>query len=287
MKKNFVWLLALSILLSGCVSTSPMTGQKGTSSQGFIYPVTGNSFLNDAIARHKVDYQKDYIPLFTAPAPATIDACGLSPDFIREQFTGSEAEIKKEEKRMEKSTLRTAGIEVSVKISNDNQPFKFLSSTCPAPGIPGSVTVQHNTDIEQDFGGGKIIKSRALLVGTLSFDEKLQPTLITEAGKADTSVAPLVITYKIPGTKLLMVSFSKLGFMGDRVTLTETDNRELVTNTTWSDGKLNSISHTKKGVLHGEMIIFAQKFGTTDMPENRLCYKNGLEVKTTGACMVD
>lgn len=291
MKTCFVCLLALSVLFSGCMpSKVGMNGQLTSIPQDFTYPVTDNSFLNDAIARHKVDSKKDLIALFTVPAPTHVDLCGLSQDFIKSKFIIDEATSEKIAKKSAKAFLRS-GIEGSTKMATDTRDFKILESRCPAPGAPGSVTVRNSTDVESTIGG-KITKKHIVSIGILSFGQDLKPTLLAQVTRIDGSDMPPILSYSATGgkysmgEKALRVSFSKI-LDKDNINLFETGNNGAATSSTWSNGQLASIAHLKGGKLHGEMIVFPQNVLGTDIPENRICYKKGAVLKTTGPCEVD
>jgi len=303
MSNYFVCLLTLSVFFSGCASSTPNMNVTGYDiPKDFVYPETDNPFINDAIALHKRYAQKDLTELFTATAPVTVAICGMSPDVLRSRFLKNDADTKKLEKTIEKAALRTQGMDMSFKFSNEDPDFQIMGSTCPVPGSPGRITVRFNSGMVSNSAGSSM-KFRSQNIGILSITQDLQPQTITQFVKGDGAVEtqftkidgikpPTSMSYWL-ADETKSVSFAKI-LNADNVILSEeTNDKKRLKVTAWIDGKLASISNFKGVKMHGETISFARKMkipgNNTEyfLPGSRSCYKDGVVFKTTGPCVVD
>jgi hypothetical protein len=316
MRKHLVFLVLLSVLFSGCASAPyvtpviPNTNVEGYDlPKDFIYPASDNPFVKDAFARHKLDSQKDFTALFTAPAPTNVTTCGIPPDVLREWFIQNDEELKKMGKQADKAILRGIGIESSHNFANVDPDFQIMASTCSTPGMPGIVTAR--------FKASTITKSaanttemRQLNVGIMSFSKDLQPTYLTLLTKHEFAYTfnnpdgtqkvlpvvkpPVMIFYSDRPVKELSISlsFAKSGDE-DFIMLSEPLGKNRIKSTEWFDGTLSGYSYTKNLRLHGELVKFtrmAKVPGSSrkvELPGTRNCFQNGLEIKTTGPCIVD
>lgn len=299
MKSYFAGLAAVCALMSGCVASLPNTNVTGYDvPQGFQYPAVQDPFVNEAIAQHKAYAEQDSTHLFTAPAPAAVDTCGVSPDLVRPLFLGSEEDLKKMQADLKKAAKRMAGMGASYKFMNEDPEFQILESICPAPGLPGKLTVRYKSSMESSMGD-TTTKASAVSVAFLGLDQDRRPTNMLELSKGEAEETglggysgqfPVSVSFST-ADRSKSVSFLRV-IDSDHLILKEmTPDKKRSKMTSWVDGTLAGITNYKGFSLHGETINFARKakiFGdVVNIPETRLCYRNGLEVKTTGPCVVD
>lgn len=259
-----------------------------------VYPAVESPFLNRAMEINTSDAGKSFSKYFSGQSLSETTVCGISIENMIKRFVMDKAL----DKSVEKSALRSFGMEMSFEAIKKNNP-ELVEYKCPAAGQGGFVVVRYISGNKTVAAG---MESNTTSVNVLFM-------YLDGAGKPDymkTLTSSTISGTNIPTMKVALtetlsdvdskeqVTFVQIPAMASKMSLvTHSENFEngKTRVTTWTDGKLTQISNFKNNLLHGStetMEIKTSWMGKEyTTPGFKRCYKNGLEIKTTGDCNVD